>query len=347
MTSTRTSTHRPWTADPDRWPDVAVAAGSPARAAVARAVFGTAVARLPVRVRLADGGADSRGLHGGGGPAAPVMHIHRPREFFRRFGASGLIGFGESYMAGDWDSTDLTALLTVFAAHAAELVPPWLQRLRRLAVRRQPPDDLQTIAGARRNIGRHYDLSNDLFALFLDETMTYSCALFPERDGVPAAADLAEAQHRKIDRLLDRAGVGPGCRVLEIGTGWGELAIRAARRGATVRTITISARAAGARRPPGRRGRAGRPGQRGTARLPRRRRPVRRDLLGRDARGGRRALLGRLLRGPRRAPGPGRADRAADDHDGARPDAGHPAHLHLDPEVRLPRRAAPVRHRDR
>ena len=236
MTSTRTSTHRPWTVDPDRWPDVAVAAGSPARAAVARAVFGTAVARLPVRVRLPDGS-----LHGGGGPAAPVMHIHRPREFFRRFGASGLIGFGESYMAGDWDSTDLTALLTVFAAHAAELVPPGLQRLRRLAVRRQPPDDLQTVAGARRNIGRHYDLSNDLFALFLDETMTYSSALFAiGPDGAPAAGDLAEAQHRKIDRLLDRAGVGPGCRVLEIGTGWGELAIRAGRRGATVRTITIS-----------------------------------------------------------------------------------------------------------
>jgi len=115
-----------------------------------------------VRVRLADGSADSRSLHGGGGPAAPVMHIHRPREFFRRFGASGLIGFGESYMAGDWDSPDLTGLLTVFAAHAADLVPPGLQRLRRLAVRRQPPDDLQTVAGARRNIGRHYDLSNDL-----------------------------------------------------------------------------------------------------------------------------------------------------------------------------------------
>jgi cyclopropane-fatty-acyl-phospholipid synthase len=234
-TRTRNQSTAPWTADPERWPDVAAATGSPARAAVARAVFGTAVAQLPVRVRLPDGS-----LHGDGGPAAPVMHIHRPREFFRRFGASGLIGFGESYMAGDWDSTDLTGLLTVFAAHAADLVPPWLQRLRRLAVRRQPADDLQTVAGARRNIGRHYDLSNDLFALFLDETMTYSSALFPERHGVPAASDLAEAQRRKIDRLLDRAGVGPGCRVLEVGTGWGELAIRAARRGATVRTITIS-----------------------------------------------------------------------------------------------------------
>jgi cyclopropane-fatty-acyl-phospholipid synthase len=175
------------------------------------------------------------------------MHIRQPREFFRRFGASGLIGFGESYMAGEWDSPDLTGLLTVFAAHAADLVPPWLQRLRRLAVRRQPPDDLQTVAGARRNIGRHYDLSNDLFALFLDETMTYSSALFAiGPDGAPAAGDLAEApllaeaQRRKIDRLLDRAGVGPGCRLLEVGTGWGELAIRAARRGATVRTITIS-----------------------------------------------------------------------------------------------------------
>jgi cyclopropane-fatty-acyl-phospholipid synthase len=169
------------------------------------------------------------------------MHIHRPREFFRRFGASGLIGFGESYMAGDWDSTDLTGLLTVFAAHAAELVPPWLQRLRRLAVRRHPPDDLQTIPGARRNIGRHYDLSNGLFALFLDETMTYSSAIFAAGpDGTPVAGDLAQAQRRKVDRLLDRAGVGPGCRLLEVGTGWGELAIRAARRGATVRTITIS-----------------------------------------------------------------------------------------------------------
>src|SRR5580704_15120272 len=231
--------------DPDRWPDVAAAVGSPVRAAIARTLFSNAVTRLPIRVATPDGK-----MHGAGGPDAPVMVLHRPREFFRRFGATGLIGFGEAYMAGDWDSADLTGLLTVFAAHAADLVPPGLQRLRRLAVRRQPPDDLQTVAGARRNIGRHYDLSNDLFALFLDETMTYSCALFPEQDGVPVAADLAEAQHRKINRLLDRAGVGPGRRVLEIGTGWGELAIRAARRAATVRTITLSTeqRALAARR---------------------------------------------------------------------------------------------------
>ncbi len=238
MTSTSTQHAAPWTIDADRWPDVAVATGSPVRTAVARALFNTAVARLPLRVRLPDGR-----VFGAESPAAPVMVLHRPREFFRRCGASGLIGFGESYMAGDWDCADLTGLLTVFAAHVDELVPPRLQRLRSLAVRRQPPADAQTIQGARRNISRHYDLSNDLFALFLDETMTYSSALFGTgADGAPVAADrlLAEAQRRKIDRLLDRAGVGPGCRLLEVGTGWGELAIQAARRGARVRTITIS-----------------------------------------------------------------------------------------------------------
>jgi cyclopropane-fatty-acyl-phospholipid synthase len=224
--------------DAERWPDVAAAEGSPVRAAVARALFTRAVTALPVRVRFPDGH-----VLGAGSPAAPVMVVHRPREFFRRFGASGLIGFGESYMAGDWDCADLTGLLTVFAAHVGDLIPPGLQRLRSLAVRRAPGADRQTRDGARRNIGRHYDLSNDLFALFLDETMTYSSALFAAQpDGTPLAADhlLADGQRRKIDALLDRAGVGPGCRLLEIGTGWGELALRAAHRGATVVTVTIS-----------------------------------------------------------------------------------------------------------
>ena len=232
--------------DAERWPDIAVADGSPVRAAVARVLFTRAVAALPLRVRFPDGR-----LLGAAGdeqrPDAPVMVLHRPGEFFRRLGASALIGFGESYLAGDWDCADLTGLLTVLAAHAADLIPPWLQRMRALAVRRPPAADQQTRDGARRNIGRHYDLSNDLFALFLDETMTYSSALFgTETDGMPAVPDgtagsvLAEAQRRKIDRLLDQAGVGPGGRLLEVGTGWGELAIRAARRGATVTTVTLS-----------------------------------------------------------------------------------------------------------
>jgi protein-S-isoprenylcysteine O-methyltransferase Ste14 len=100
--------------DAGRWPDVAVAAGSPVRAAVARALFTRAVATLPVRVWFPDGR-----LLGDGPPGAPVMVVYQPREFFRRLGDSGLIGFGESYMAGDLDCADLTGLLTVFAAHAA------------------------------------------------------------------------------------------------------------------------------------------------------------------------------------------------------------------------------------
>jgi cyclopropane-fatty-acyl-phospholipid synthase len=231
--------------DPARWPDVATVPRSPARAAIARALFGRACARLPVRVTQAG----DRPL-GAGGPESPQMMLHRPADFYARVGASGLIGFGESYMAGDWDSPDLTGLVTVFAGQVATLVPPWLQSLRALAVRRPPPADDSSVSGARRNIARHYDLSNELFAQFLDPTMTYSSALFEEAGGVPVSlppghpatpAFLASAQRRKIDRLLDLTRVGPGSRVLEIGTGWGELAIRAARRGATVRSVTLSA----------------------------------------------------------------------------------------------------------
>jgi cyclopropane-fatty-acyl-phospholipid synthase len=180
------------------------------------------------------------------------MLLRRPTDFYQRLGGSGLIGFGESYMAADWDSPELTALLTVFAARVGTLVPPRLQALRSLAVRRMPAADDPTVAGARRNIARHYDLSNQMFALFLDPTMTYSSALFEETaagsPASPPAGDpagwLAAAQRRKIDRLLELCRVRPGCQVLEIGTGWGELAIRAARRGAQVRTVTISAQQA-------------------------------------------------------------------------------------------------------
>lgn len=116
--------------------------------------------------------------------------------------------------------------------------PGPLQRLRALWAPRHPHEERNTPDGSRANISRHYDLSNDLFALFLDDTLTYSSALFR---GFPANWDLlAAAQHRKIDRLLDLADVGEGTRLLEIGTGWGELALRAAARGARVTSLTLS-----------------------------------------------------------------------------------------------------------
>ncbi|MDX3075700.1 class I SAM-dependent methyltransferase [Streptomyces sp. NPDC088354] len=218
--------------DPRRWPDVAAPPPrSRVRAAVAGAVVRRALSRLPLRCRLGPGGP----VIGTGGPAVEVAD---PDAFFRRLGAGGLIGFGESYMAGEWDAPDLVAVLTVLAGHVTELVPRPLQKLRSLWARRQPGERRNTLDGARDNIHAHYDLSNELFALFLDETLTYSSAVFR---ALPATYDLlADAQRRKIDRLLDLAGVGEGTRLLEIGTGWGELAVRAARRGADVVSVTLS-----------------------------------------------------------------------------------------------------------
>ncbi|MFD8556995.1 class I SAM-dependent methyltransferase [Streptosporangium canum] len=210
-------------------PGVGTVPPSRLRGALARRLFLHAVRRLPLTVELPGG----RRLGGGG----PVMRLRRPEAFYRRVGAGGLIGFGEAYMARDWEADDLPAVLTVMAERLATLIPPGLQRLRRLAVRRVPRDELGGREDTRRNIHRHYDLSNDLFAEFLDETLTYSAALF---DGPASWETLADAQRAKIDRLLDQAGVGPGTRLLEIGTGWGELALRAARRGAVVVSITLS-----------------------------------------------------------------------------------------------------------
>ncbi|GAA5049565.1 cyclopropane-fatty-acyl-phospholipid synthase family protein [Streptomyces similanensis] len=218
-------------ADPHRWPDVAAVPGTswPVRATTA-AVLRNALRRLPLRVRFADG--TTLGLGG------PLIEVHDPKAFHARIGAGGLIGFGESYMAGEWDAPDLVGALTVLAAHAADLVPAPLQRLRRLWAVRQPAAQRNTPDGARDNISRHYDLSNDLFTLFLDDTLTYSAAVFR---GFPAQWPLlAAAQRRKIDRLLDLAGVQEGTRLLEIGTGWGELALRAALRGAHVTSLTLS-----------------------------------------------------------------------------------------------------------
>lgn len=217
--------------DPGRWPDVAAVPAARVRAAVASALLRRIAGRVAVRIVFPGG----RVL----GDAGPVLHVRRPEAFLARLGAGGLIGFGEAYQAGDWDADDLVGLLTVLAADLPALVPPRLQWLRRFHGARAPGPDANTRDGARRNIERHYDLSNDLFALFLDPSMTYSAGLF-EDPATASSADLEAAQHRKIDRLLDRTGVGPGSRLLEIGTGWGELAIRAARRGASVVTVTLS-----------------------------------------------------------------------------------------------------------
>jgi cyclopropane-fatty-acyl-phospholipid synthase len=217
------------TVDVSRWPDLATPRRSPLRAAIARTIFRQAAERAGVEVRLPQGVSWGR-------PGGPVMRLVDPGAFFTRLGREGKIGFGEAYMAGDWDAPYLADVLEAFARQIEVLVPPKLQWLRTAFERRHPSDEQNDRPGSRRNIAHHYDISNDLFSSFLDESMTYSSALFE-----PGTDDtLGEAQARKIERLLDATGVVPGSHVLEIGTGWGELALRAARRGAQVTSITLS-----------------------------------------------------------------------------------------------------------
>jgi cyclopropane-fatty-acyl-phospholipid synthase len=220
----------------------AVPAPSPLRRLVARTILATVLRRVPVRILLP--GDDPLGVTGPGvHPDTPAIEIVRPERLLRRLARNPKIGIGEAYMAGEWrvaPGTDLASALLPFAQQVTTAVPPTLRRLRWLVDRRIPFTQRNTITGARRNIRDHYDLSNDLFAAFLDETLSYSSARFD--DGRPwTEQSLAEAQLRKVNAVLDLAGVGPGSTVLEIGTGWGTLAIEAARRGATVTSITISA----------------------------------------------------------------------------------------------------------
>jgi len=180
---------------------------------------------------------------GAGSADSPQFELVRPGAFFARLGRDTKIGFGEAYMAGDWRAgpgTDLADLLTPFAARLTALVPQPLQRLRTIVDKAIPPSQENTLDGSRENVRAHYDLSNDLFEAFLDPTMSYSAAWFDPSEPVATATRLQEAQLRKIDGVLDYAGVGAGTRLLEIGTGWGALAVRAAQRGALVRSVTLS-----------------------------------------------------------------------------------------------------------
>lgn len=215
------------------WPGLDTAPSNRLRAAVARRLLHAAAHSVPVRICFPDGT-----WWGDGKPGDPRMDVRRPVDFFNRVGVDVKIGFGEAYMVGDWDTgrdTDLADLLTPFAERLTALIPSVLQKLRGLVERIQPPEEENSLDQAQRNIQRHYDLSNDLFEQFLDETMMYSSALF---DGTE---DLAEAQRRKVESVLDYARVGPDTRMLEIGTGWGNLAIQAAQRGARVTSLTLSA----------------------------------------------------------------------------------------------------------
>lgn len=150
----------------------------------------------------------------------------------------GSLGLGETYVDGLWETDDLVSLIRIGARELgdAEGMRGAVLRARGLLhrARRLVPEN--TRGGARENIAAHYDLGNDLFAAFLDERMMYSCAYFPRPD-----ASLEEAQTAKLERICERLRLGPENHLLEIGTGWGGLAVHAAQEyGCRVTSATIS-----------------------------------------------------------------------------------------------------------
>lgn len=168
---------------------------------------------------------------------ACTVHIHHPHSY-SEIAFGGSIGAGESFMAGDWSTDDLTALARIFVVNRQVLdgMDGGFARLANPARRMLHALARNTRRGSRRNIAAHYDLGNDFFELFLDPTMMYSCAVY-ERPGMT----LQEAQVAKLDRLCRKLDLQPGDHLLEIGTGWGALALHAAQHyGCRVTTTTIS-----------------------------------------------------------------------------------------------------------
>ena len=169
-------------------------------------------------------------------PLRAVIDVRSPR-FYRQL-LRGSVGLGESYVDGLWECSDLVALTRIAARNAGKL-----DRLRRLAAPLLLPVQRgarwlsrNTPRRSRRQIAAHYDLGNELFEPFLDETMMYSCAVFETPE-----ATLREASLAKLDRICRQLRLGPEDHVLEIGTGWGGFAVYAAARyGCRVTTTTIS-----------------------------------------------------------------------------------------------------------
>ncbi|MEZ6129725.1 MAG: cyclopropane-fatty-acyl-phospholipid synthase family protein [Planctomycetaceae bacterium] len=166
-----------------------------------------------------------------------IVNLHSP-EFFRRLLLSGAMGAAESFMDGEWSTPDLTAVFRVFLKNESLLETFRGRRFSPLHLLRRIDHFTKrnSRSGSRRNIQEHYDLGNEFFALFLDESMMYSCALFAE-----PAMSLTQASWAKVDRVCQQLQLSPADHVLEIGTGWGGFALHAAKHyGCRITTTTIS-----------------------------------------------------------------------------------------------------------
>ena len=171
-----------------------------------------------------------------------ALRINNP-EFFRKVVLFGDIGFGESYVDGDWDTDDLTNVISwlilniennpAISGTSQKFSPiSWLKSLNRIYHK----FNSNTKSGSRKNISNHYDLNNDFFKLWLDESMSYSSALFKDE-----STSLYDAQIEKYDRICRELKIKDTDSVLEIGTGWGGFCTHAAKNyGCNVTTVTIS-----------------------------------------------------------------------------------------------------------
>ena len=181
--------------------------------------------------------ADGSVAHYGQADADPVEMIIHEASFYRRVIFGGSMALGECYVEGLWASPDLSSCLSVLAANCRRfgryqkglsLIQSWINRLLHLFKQNTKKNSLN-------NIRAHYDLSNQFYQTFLDPSMTYSSAYY---DSKPLS--LEAAQRNKINRILDLLEIREGDALLEIGSGWGALALRALKRGASVKTITLS-----------------------------------------------------------------------------------------------------------
>jgi len=166
-----------------------------------------------------------------------VITVYHPK-FYTRIFFGGSIGAAEAYMQGLWSADDLTGVMRILALNrnAFEYMEKGLARLTAPFYKLHHSIKKNTKAGSRKNILAHYDLGNNFYGLFLDETMTYSCGIFEHEDST-----LTEASEVKYDRICRKLGLKAQERVVEIGTGWGGFAVYAARNyGVHVTTSTIS-----------------------------------------------------------------------------------------------------------
>lgn len=199
----------------------------------------------PFAIELWDGSSIPATRHG------PTLTIRSRKAIGHLLRAPGELGLGRAYVCGEIDVDDLDGIVSLLGRWS----PPslgWVARLRlgvaalrAAGISRLPPPPAAELRPKRRRhtkardaeaVRHHYDVSNEFFALFLDRTMTYSCALF--EDGIEG---LEDAQRAKLDLICRKLGLEPGMRMLDIGCGWGSLAIHAAREyGASVWGITLS-----------------------------------------------------------------------------------------------------------